>query len=203
MQDWELIIVLTGSRQDKNFLKNYYYHPKIRILNGVAKGIGEAANLALTYSRGEYVIPISPDARLPAQTLETLASYLESNRSIGFVMSGVTSWYGSRIPSNGLIEYHPGNFVLGLIPCAPWMWRRSCFGKTEGFGCGNEFIDLDIALKLEEVGRGAVVIPNDSVVGRAIKIPLEADLYFQFVAKALERRNLARSVHRLRSILIP
>lgn len=150
-QDFELIVVNDGSSDNtKSILEKYRYHPKIRIYNQIHKGIGSASNLAVLYSRGEYISPLNQNGLLMPDALEIFVKEFENN-NIGLIYAGyIDIRNGIEFPQI-LSEYKPGSLLCQKVNL-PMMWKKYFFFKTEGF---NERLssctEYDIALKLEEV----------------------------------------------------
>lgn len=150
--DYELIIVNDGSTDlTGSILNKYKYHPKIRIYNQIRKGKGAASNLALLYSRGEYVIPLDQNEILLPNALELLSNALEESDKIGFVYAGYKEVrHGKEVTVRPEV-YHPGSFLVNRVTL-PMMWKRGYFYLTEGFNQNiTSYIEYDIALKLEEL----------------------------------------------------
>jgi glycosyltransferase involved in cell wall biosynthesis len=152
LQDYELIIVNDGSTDNTDsILRQYKYHPKIRLYNQTHKGTGAASNLALLYSRGEYICPLHQDDLLMPNTLKVLSSELEESDTIGLVYAGHYEVInGEEVPARPEV-YHPGSFIVNKITL-PMMWKRGYFYLTEGFNQDvSSYFEYDVALKLEEL----------------------------------------------------
>ena len=151
-QDYELIIVNDGSTDSTDsILGQYKYHPKIRIYNQTHKGKGAASNLALLYSRGEYVCPLDQEDLLMPNALETLSNELEESDKIGLVYAGYYEVKnGEKVPVHPEV-YQPGSFLINKVTL-PMMWKRGYFYLTEGFNQDvSSYLEYDVALKLEEL----------------------------------------------------
>lgn len=192
-EDYEIVIVDDGSTDlTGSILEKYKYHPKIRIYNQTHKGKGAASNLALLYSRGEYVCPLDQNDLLMRDTLDILSKALEESDKLGLVYAG---YYvvkdGQELPVCPKV-YQPGSFLVNRVTL-PMMWKRGYFYLTEGFDRDiSSYLEYDIALKLEEL-RGVKML--DAIVYKS-RLKLETHTCVRkndlaiIINSALKRRGV-------------
>ncbi len=75
--NWELLIVDDGSRDDTAAVIAAFTDPRIRVFHQENKGIGSARNLALDHTRGSLLCGLDSDDMLPSDSLECRVKVFE------------------------------------------------------------------------------------------------------------------------------
>src|SRR6185436_2164573 len=98
---WELIVVDDGSRDDTAIVAGRYADTVIR-LPGKPHGPAYARNRGVEVSRGEYVLFFDSDVRVKPGTLRGFALALASDPTIGAVFGS----YDTEPPAPGLVSQY-------------------------------------------------------------------------------------------------
>ncbi len=173
--DWELIVIDNASYDHSaSVVTECMPHAKV-IKQKENLGFSKAHNLAIAWSKSDYVLVVNPDFIFEPQCLERLISYADSNLSIGAVGPKLLSWDHDAYAPNGLIDscgilmsgpYRSSDYlqsqpdqaimtqrVFGLSGACV-MYRRSAIEdvKLPRFGsAGFEYFDEDFFLYKEDV----------------------------------------------------
>lgn len=136
--DWEWIIVNDGSTDGTAALLDGLTDPRIRVVHQANAGASAARNTGLAQARGAYVTFLDVDDRLPPNSLQCRADYLDAHPDVDIVNGGV------RVTSQGqeLRQYRPdlaqGQFLErlarldeGVFFGVTYMLRRSCIDHHE------------------------------------------------------------------------
>ena len=141
------------------------------IRNKVRGGKASAANTALSYARGEYVLHIDADSYLQANSIETILIpfYLDPNVGVVGGDVRVANIDESLITSLQAIEYmktvSTGRTVLSMLGIlrivagAHGMFRRDLLDRLKGWDVGPG-LDGDITLKIRKLGYRVVHEPH-------------------------------------------
>lgn len=172
-KNYELIIVDDGSDDDtENICRSLEQsgHIDLFIRNSVRGGKASAANTALYYSKGEYVVHIDADSHLAFNAIETILLPFYMDRNVGAVGGDIRVYESGKGVAVKLqaIEYlksiSTGRTVssmlgiLRMISGAHGAFRRDILKRLHGWDVGPG-LDGDITLKIRKLGYRVVHEP--------------------------------------------
>jgi glycosyltransferase involved in cell wall biosynthesis len=82
---WELIIVNDGSIDNTLQIANEYSCDKILVIDSENFGVSSARNLAVSFSRGKYLVPLDADNTLESDFLISCLKKFESDQNLRLV----------------------------------------------------------------------------------------------------------------------
>jgi glycosyltransferase involved in cell wall biosynthesis len=137
-QEWELIVINDGSRDDTAAIARSYADARIRLLEQPNRGVSSARNRGLDEARGQYVAFLDADDRLPPGSLEARARILDADPLVQFVDGVVMAW---EPPGGTLTTIHAPDHrgpVFDRLTAMDediffgpsWMIRRSVIGEV-------------------------------------------------------------------------
>jgi len=170
----EIIVVDDGSDDDTEIIcRKLEAEGKITtfVSNRVRGGKASAANTALNFARGEYILHIDADSFLASNSIETILIPFYLDDSIGVVGGDVrvANVNQSLMTSLQAIEYmktiSTGRTVLSMLGIlrivagAHGMFRRDVLDRLQGWDVGPG-LDGDITLKIRKLGYRVVHEPH-------------------------------------------
>ncbi len=162
-QNWELIIIDDGSKDDSIKVIKKYKDKRIRLYTQENKGVSKTLNKAFDLSKGEYICFLDADDFYHPEKLEKQLSLIESGYDI--VTSHVSAVDKDGLPSNDKFfdfwwnTYNPNkvfgenieyNFFNGNYLCkSALMMRKNLFQKYGKFNTNLiTSYDLELWLKM-------------------------------------------------------
>src|ERR1700744_2070777 len=76
-QDFEIVIVDDGSRDDPGAVIAAFHDPRLRFVRQENQGVGTARNTAIDTARGRFIAPLDSDDVFLPHHLETMKAMLE------------------------------------------------------------------------------------------------------------------------------
>ncbi|NOQ64579.1 MAG: glycosyltransferase [Methyloprofundus sp.] len=172
--NYELIIVDDGSDDDTEIIcRQLEKDKKIAkfIRNDERGGKASAANTALSFSKGKYIVHIDADSHLASDTIETILLAFYTDKNIGAVGGDVrvANIFDSLATRLQAIEYAKSIStgrtissllgVLRIISGAHGAFRRDILERLGGWDVGPG-LDGDITLKIRKLGYRVVHEPD-------------------------------------------
>lgn len=163
-KSFEIIIVNDGST-DKftNELLKTYSRPKTRIIFTRNRGVSTARNLAISESKGEYILPLDADDKIAPEYLEKAMHFFENDivGDVGIVYC-LAEFFGKKSGLWNLPEFSFEEILLrNMIFCSAF-FRKSDWQKVGGYNDNMKdgYEDWDFWLSLIEAGVGVYKIPD-------------------------------------------
>ena len=160
-KDYEIIVSDSGSEDNtkgvvKNFIENY---PGIRLVQAKKKGAAHARNNGAAYAKGEYILFLDADQRIPRNFIENSMNEMkERNLDMGGHYSRPTGkkfidkvfWF----VSNNLI-FRPGQYTVPAASTGSGLIvKRSLHEKIKGFDEEIEVVhDHDYVRRGSKIGK--------------------------------------------------
>ncbi len=94
------VIIVDNASQDDTVVEVTKKYPDIKIIvNDTNYGFSHANNIAITQSKGKYILLLNSDIRVQENSLKETLSYLEENPGMGVITSKVVLPIGSIDPA--------------------------------------------------------------------------------------------------------
>ena len=129
-QNWELIVVDDGSRDDFDAsIACFVKDPRIRVFTQKNQRLPAALNNGFHYARGDYWTWTSADNIMLPQQLETLVATLHADPGVGLVFSDYEAiddrglplqdphWRAHNRPDGGSVIRLPCETTIESLPC--------------------------------------------------------------------------------------
>lgn len=173
-KNYELIIVDDGSDDDTESLCRSLLHQKKIdqfIRNEERGGKASAANIALQYCNGEYVLHLDADSHLVPRSIEHLLSYFYMYPNAGVIGGDVRVFNVSDSITTQLqnIEYSKSLMlgrtvaselsILRIVSGACGLFKRDLLQKVHGWDVGPG-LDGDITLKIRKLNYEVIHCPE-------------------------------------------
>ena len=173
-KNFELIIVDDGSDDETEIICRILERQKKIdkfIRNDIRGGKAAAANTALYFSKGKYIVHIDADSHLDNNSIETILIPFYENENVGAVGGDVrvTNLFSSMATRLQAIEYaksiSSGRTIasmlglLRIISGAHGAFRRDVLQRVQGWDVGPG-LDGDITLKMRKLGYKVVHEPE-------------------------------------------
>lgn len=173
-QNFELIVVDDGSDDNTPYIcRQLQAKGKIDVFirNEIRGGKASAANTALKFSKGKYIVHVDADSHLASDSIETILLPFFINSEIGAVggdvrVANAEDSFASRLQSieylktitsgrTAATEMH----ILRIISGAHGAFRRDVLQQIEGWDVGPG-LDGDITLKIRKLNYRVVHEPK-------------------------------------------
>src|SRR2546422_1481825 len=165
-QDWELVVVDDGSKDDTAGILESAARadPRIRILSQPACGIAEALQRGCAAARGEFIARLDADDWSPPERLLRQLEFFERHPQLGVVSCRVrhggdptaqagyaahVAWINSLLTPEDIALRR---FVESPVAHPSVMFRQVLLQKYGGFGSGGFSEDLVILLRWVDAG---------------------------------------------------
>jgi glycosyltransferase involved in cell wall biosynthesis len=135
--NWELLIVDDGSPDDTREvamrLIALYPEHRIELIRKPNGGVGDARNVGIRASRGEYWLPLDADDAIAPTFLEKAVSVLDARPEVGWVYSDIEH-FGSEKRVYRLPRFDAETLVhLDNIGCVCSLVRREVWEQVGGY----------------------------------------------------------------------
>lgn len=155
-EDVELVLVNDNSKDQSVDIINEYFKKsdKIKFVNlPENKGVGNAAASGMEVAEGEFIFMVDGDDQIRPDAISLM---IKNYEDYDFMWSQFEHYNGLETWLGHSAEFKEGKTLLDEWPIGHLKsFRRSAYDKTSGFDRTlRSSIDLDIFLKLEEVGKG-------------------------------------------------
>lgn len=152
MEDFELIIVNDGSRDDTRDTVFEIGDPRIVYLEKNNGGVSSARNFGLRRARGRYISYLDDDNIYYPNHLKLLSEYLDRHPAVGLVYGKVHFKEADSVYVPCWFDYSKNRLELdNCIPSNALMHRRMCIKKAgffdEGLAIGE---DWDMWLRISD-----------------------------------------------------
>src|SRR3989449_3075477 len=165
-QDWELVVVDDGSKDDTAGILESAARadPRIRILSQAAFGIAEALQRGCAAARGEFVARLDADDWIPPERLLRQLEFFERHPQLGLVSCRVrhggeqtaqagyaahVTWINSLLtPADIALR----RFVESPVAHPSVMFRRALLQEYGGYESGDFPEDYELWLKWMDAG---------------------------------------------------
>jgi glycosyltransferase involved in cell wall biosynthesis len=171
-QDFEIIIIEDGSTEKCDIIiKKYENHLKIKYLFKENSGAGASRNYGMESASGNYFIILDSDVLLPIHYLEEVFKTLTRNytdafggpdaahesfttiqKAINYSMTSLITTGGIRGKKKAVGKFQPRSFNMGI--------SKNAFEKTKGFSKMKYGEDIDLSLRLLNLGYETQLIEN-------------------------------------------
>jgi CMP-N-acetylneuraminic acid synthetase len=155
MQDFELLVIDDGSTDNsQEVIHRYEAHPRIRTIFQENLGLTRTNNVAITASRGRYIMRLDADDYLDPQALLVMSNVLEQNPHVGLVFPDyyIVDKDGTILGQERRFDFSRDVTLLDLPAHGACTLIRKAFligiGKyTEDFSCQDGY---DLWLRFSE-----------------------------------------------------
>jgi glycosyltransferase involved in cell wall biosynthesis len=157
-QDFEIIIINPDSTDEltNEKLKNYS-KPKTKVIHTVQQKAGQARNMGIRASSGEYILPLDADDIIMPDYINEAVGILDNNSQIAIVYCDA-EFIGQKQGKVNLPPYSLEQMLKANVIFNSSFFRRSDYNKTIGYNPNMiyEYEDWNFWLSLIELG-GIVV----------------------------------------------
>lgn len=182
----EIVVVDNGSQDGSQAMDSEF--PDIHMMR-LPKNFGttKALNAGIRTARGEYVLLLPADAEVKPDTIEILASRLESHEDVGAVCAYVAHsypvpsketlaefWKAGEFPGAKPVDASADAVAVDYVIGAPMLVRRSLLIGMNYFDAqfGEFGPDAELCFRIRSGGKKILVIPAAQVV-RTAKVERE------------------------------
>jgi glycosyltransferase involved in cell wall biosynthesis len=171
-KSFEVIVVEDGSKLEaRHIVESYQDRLDLTYIYKVNEGQGVARNVGFKKAKGDYFIAFDSDCIIPPHYLEVVEKALTQHPCDGFggpdaahpsftpiqkaISHSMTSFLttgGIRGKKNHVGNYHLRGFNMGI--------SRKAFQKTGGFRWTNFSEDMELSLRMQEMGLVVRLIPE-------------------------------------------
>lgn len=161
--NWEIIIINDGSTDSETIatLNALVETENFKIIHTINNGLATARNIGISFSSGEYILPLDADDKIGSEFLQKTVDIISTNVNIKIVYS-LAEYFGSKAGLIILPEYSFEQMLRkNLIFCTA-LFRRSDYNKVEGY-CVNMLYgweDWDLWLSILNNGGEVKRIPE-------------------------------------------
>jgi glycosyltransferase involved in cell wall biosynthesis len=171
-QDFEIVVVDDGSRDDPKSVAESFGDPRIRVLRQDNQGGGVARNTAIDAARGRYITPLDSDDIFLPHHLATMKDLLKDapHRTVGYARMRVDRGRGRVIlkPPRALRDGEDmGEYLLcdrGFVPTITVAVAREIARQVRYHPNLRVAEDTDFAIRLQQAGCGFKMAPGAGAV---------------------------------------
>ena len=170
--DFEVIVVEDGSLiQSQTVVEKYRANLTIEYVLKTNTGPGPSRNVGFQKARGEYFVVFDSDCILPPSYFEAVEIFLRQTkvdawggpdqghenftilqRAMAHTMSSFFTTGGIRGGAKMIGKYQPRSFNMGI--------SRSAFQLTGGFSFDRFAEDIELSIRMRQLGLSIVFIPD-------------------------------------------
>jgi glycosyltransferase involved in cell wall biosynthesis len=177
-QDFEIVIVDDGSRDDPAPVVAAFGDPRIRLLRQENRGGGAARNAAIDAARGRFIAPLDSDDVFLPHHLETMKALLGGTTNIaGYARIMVDRGQGRTLlkPPRAIQEGEDmGEYLLcrrGFVPTITLVVERQMAQRVGYHPDLRAAEDTDFAIRLAEAGCKFVMAPEAGAIWKDLPDP--------------------------------
>lgn len=170
-QDFEIVVVDDGSRDDPKPVIEAFGDPRIRFLRQENQGGGAARNTAIDAARGRYIAPLDSDDVFLPDHLQTMKDLLDgAPNTVGYARMRVDRGHGRVIlkPPRALrADEDMGEYLLcdrGFVPTITLVVEREMAKKVHYHPHLRVAEDADFAIRLQLAGCAFKMAPGAGAV---------------------------------------
>lgn len=147
---WELLVVDDGSIDDTaRVVAGYAADPRVRLLQGPARGVSAARNVALAQARGEWIFYLDSDNRWSPDFLRAMLAYLQAaDRDSGYSGIALEDGAGRTLGYRGAPFDWDACLASNYVDLNSFCHRRALFDELGGFDeTLRRMVDWDLILR--------------------------------------------------------
>lgn len=132
--NWEIIIINDGSTDSEtiSILNALVETENFKIIHTKNNGLATARNIGISFSSGEYILPLDADDKIGSEFLQKTVDIISTSVNIKIVYS-LAEYFGAKSGLINLAEYSFGQMLRqNLIFCTA-LFRRSDYNNMEGY----------------------------------------------------------------------
>jgi glycosyltransferase involved in cell wall biosynthesis len=132
LQNFEIIIVNDGSKDNTAQLLQASNFPKTKIITTENRGVSSARNTGIKAAQGKYILPLDADDKIGNTYLQKACEILEKNLDVGIIYCQAKI-FGKRNEIWNLPKYTLHGMLAGNIIFNAGVFRKSTWEKTRGY----------------------------------------------------------------------
>ena len=124
-------------------------------------GPSAARNLAISHSKGKYILPVDADDKIRPAYIEKAVHYMESHTQCGIVYCKA-EFFGARSGLWNLPKYSIEQMLLNNCIFVSALFRKDDWEKAHGYDSNMKYglEDYEFWLSIIELGQGVYCIPE-------------------------------------------
>lgn len=177
-QDFEIVVVDDGSRDDPKAVADAFGDPRIRFLRQENQGGGVARNTAIDAASGRYIAPLDSDDIFLPHHLQTMKDLLDGTTdTVGYARIRVDRGHGRVIlkpPRAVRPDEDMGEYLLcdrGFVPTITIVVERQMAKRVRYHPHLRVAEDTDFAIRLQRAGCAFKMAPGAGAVWKDLHDP--------------------------------
>ncbi len=131
-ENFEIVIVNDGSKDDSKEIISKIIHQKVRAIHINNNGLANARNIAIENSKGKYLLPLDADDKIAAGYITKAVNIFETKKDVGIVY-GKAHLFGERNEEWILEKYELKSMLIANKIYASAMFKKEDYDLTGGY----------------------------------------------------------------------